>query len=271
MTAGIRPPHFAIVVSAVLALCAIAGATDSPDDRAREALNAYDAGIAALAQRQPQLANEHFRKAIEGFRALADAGYDNAAVEFNLGNAYARLRQWGRAIVHYRRAERLDPTDTALGGNLRHARQQVTPYVEPAASQQVIDRLLFWTHSTSISERFWIAALCSIAGWAGLAAWLFARRGVILLLAICVILLGVANGVTVIAQLHEWSTRPPAVVVAEPATLRQGRGEAYDPVLENALGPGVELRILEERGDWARVRLVNDLTGWLPLSAVERI
>ena len=42
-------------------------------------------------------------------------------MEFNLANAEFRLGHLGRAILHYERALRLDPTDSEIRANLEYA------------------------------------------------------------------------------------------------------------------------------------------------------
>jgi SH3-like domain-containing protein len=37
------------------------------------------------------------------------------------------------------------------------------------------------------------------------------------------------------------------------------------------LPAGVEATLSERRGDWARIRLANGTTGWLPAGAIERV
>ena len=73
----------------------------------RDALNAFDDAVARV-QNNPTEARELYRRAAASFEALTTAGLRNAALEYNLGNTYFRLDELRRAIVHYRRALRLD-------------------------------------------------------------------------------------------------------------------------------------------------------------------
>src|SRR4029077_10845798 len=51
---------------------------------------------------------------------LAD-GFRNGAVYYNLGNAWFRAGQYGRAIAAYRKAKAYRPRDPYLDANLRQA------------------------------------------------------------------------------------------------------------------------------------------------------
>jgi tetratricopeptide (TPR) repeat protein len=238
--------------------------------RLREGLNAFDQAVEVVRE-DPARAETLYRQSAAALEALADSGVRNAALEYDLGNAYFRLGELGRAILHYRRAQQLDPTDAALAANLTYARNRVEPYIEPSGTHQLIHRLTFWTSHTSVRTRYQLTLIASIAGWLGLMLRLRWRSRALLTLSCLVVLLALANAASVVWQLHDEAHRPPAVVLQGDHILRLGRGEGYDPALNQPLGPGVELRILSQRADWVEVQLPDDKTGWLPLGAVERI
>ena len=244
---------------------AAASAPERQRELLREALSAFDEAVSVVRD-DPARAEQLYRKCAIAFETLADHGVGNAALEYNLGNAYFRLGELGRAILHYSRAQRFDPSDAALTTNLTYARNRVEPYVEPSGGRQLMNRLMFWSHRASIQKRLRLALIASIAGWLALALRLRWRSRPLAVLACLAIVLGLANAASVGWQLHDEARRPPAVVVGGEHVLRLGRGEGHDPALNQPLGPGVELRILSERGDWVEVQLRDDKTGWLPAS-----
>lgn len=244
--------------------------TDSQRQLLRDGLNAFDRAV-ELARQNADESRDLYQKAAAAFTALADAGVRNPALEYNLGNAYFRLGKPGRAIVHYRRGLRLDPTHTALNENLAYARNRVEPYIAPPATRQLRERLFFWTNRASAEARYRFTLWASVAGWAGLAVWLTYRSRPLLILSLLAIVFALANAGSVAWQLHEEAARPSAVIVDGRYTLRLGRGEGYDPALNQPLGPGVEVNILSERADWAEIQLADGKTGWLPSRALVRI
>ena len=50
-----------------------------------------------------------YQQAIEAYTAVLDAGYENADLYYNLGNAYYRTEQMGMAVLCYERALRIEP------------------------------------------------------------------------------------------------------------------------------------------------------------------
>jgi hypothetical protein len=236
----------------------------------REGLGAFDQAVEVVRQDAARAATL-YRQAAAAFETLTAHGVRNAALECNLGNTYFRLGELGWAILHYRRARQHDPTDAALNANLEYARNRVEPYIEPSGTRQLVHRLAFWSETTSLRGRYRLTLIASIAGWLGLMLRLRWRSRALLTLSCLVVFLALANAASVAWQLHDEARRPPAVVVHGEHILRLGRGEGYDPALNQPLGPGVELRILNQRAGWVEVRLPDDTTGWLPASAIEKI
>lgn len=264
----------AVIAVLLLAVVPPAPASDVSDPAELEAaldegLHAYEDAMAAL-RNNPRRAEQAFRTAAERFERVAADGVRSAALEYNLGNVHFRLGQLGRAVLHYRRGLELDPGDADLRANLALARNRVEPYIAPAGSTQLTQRLLFWTQNTSLDQRFWLLCIASVAGWLALAFWVVWRTPALLVVSGLLITFAVLNAGSTVWQLRDRHARPPAVVLQE-QVLRIGRGEGYDAALTQPLGPGVEVRVLEERAGWAEVRLGSGVVGWLPLDAVERV
>jgi tetratricopeptide (TPR) repeat protein len=236
----------------------------------KSALDAFDRAV-TVTREDPLQAESLYRDAARGFEALAEAGVRSAPLEYNLGNAYFRLNNLGKSILHYRRAERLDPMQPDMAANLDYARRRVEPLFFDPAGAALIDRLSFWNRNLSVEWRFRIAAIGSAVGWLLLLAWLRWRVRPLALAGGLAALIGLANSVSVAWQIRDESARPPAVLVESNLVLRHGRGAAYEAVLKQPLGAGVEVRILEARGDWVEVRLPDGVSGWVPASAVVRV
>jgi len=249
-----------------------AGSADSSGENEllRKALASFDEA-AGLAASDPDRSQALYRDSAAGFEALIRGGARNAAIETNLGNCRFRLGQLGRAILHYRRALALDPTDDRAAANLVYARTRVEPGIEDGDAQRVVERLQFWNRLWSPAGQLWCAAALAAAGWGGLILRLKWRaRGLLIGGAACAAL-SAAWLAAIAWRQSDAAARPHAVVVEGSPTLRQGRGDGYDPVLKQALGPGVELRVIDRRGDWVEVRLGSGVTGWLPAASVQEI
>ena len=65
-----------------------------------------------------------FAQAAAAYEQLIQSGRVSAPLYFNLGNAWFKSGQMGRAITAYRRAEQLAPRDPDVRANLQFARNQ---------------------------------------------------------------------------------------------------------------------------------------------------
>src|SRR5262245_43975886 len=62
-----------------------------------------------------------YRESAALLESLLADGFQNGAVYYNLGNAYFRAGEYGRAIAAYRKAKPYRPRDPYLEANLRQA------------------------------------------------------------------------------------------------------------------------------------------------------
>ena len=67
-----------------------------------------------------------FLEAAAAYDGLIHSGHASAAVYYNLGNAWFKAGQNGRAIAAYRHALRLTPRDPSLHFNLQFVRQRIS-------------------------------------------------------------------------------------------------------------------------------------------------
>ena len=66
-----------------------------------------------------------YNEAADLYEQLLAEGYCSAELEYNLGNAYFRQNELGRAILHFERASLLSPNDGDIRHNLKTAKSKV--------------------------------------------------------------------------------------------------------------------------------------------------
>ena len=60
-------------------------------------------------------------------------------------------------------------------------------------------------------------------------------------------------------------------VVMQAAQLRTADSIGAPTALSTPVPAGVEVVVVEARGDWARIQLASGASGWLPAGVVERV
>ena len=200
----------------------------------------------------------NFREAAEGYRRLIEAGYGSGQIFFNLGNAYYRLDELGKAILSYERAKWAIPRDADLRFNLRHAKDQVIDAV--AGHRGLLQAAFFWIDSVNLKELFWTFAAINLLFWAILIARRFSRSELLyygLLFSTAFWLLaGISFGVKWVQV--EWDDR--AVVVQEEINVLSGP-DMMDTVLFK-LHEGTIVNLERAEGGWSLVEISKDKRGW---------
>jgi hypothetical protein len=211
---------------------------------------------------------EDFRVAAEVYESLLQDGLQNGAIHFNIGNAYFRAQEYGRAILHYRQAHRFRPKDPYVKANLEQA-LLVAPgrLAEPLSPWW--QRLFFWTHWFSPSFKVLIAAITlALSGWLFLVVeWLQLRslRWLILVAALLSSLFAMDAWLSVV----ELNRTDRAIVVRE-TTARKGIGDTYAAAFDKPLRDGAEFTILNQSNSWTFGRFEGIGDGWVRNESIAR-
>ena len=203
-----------------------------------------------------------FAEAASLYESMAKAGRHSAALFFNLGNAYFKQGELGRALFNYRWAERLSPRDPDIQANLRFVREQVDGGISISAPFWKRILRYFTLNEITLASviLFWI--------WAALACTVRLRpelrsklRGVGLAFGS---LLGAA--VLILALSYVVHKEKAAIIAVKQATVHLG------PLAESqtafTAAAGSELTILAEREGWLQVADRSNRSGWVATTNV---
>jgi tetratricopeptide (TPR) repeat protein len=265
MAASRRRLAAALWTLAVL-LSASAPRAASDEERIREAIDTYTRGL-NTEHRDPRI--EEFRRAQRLFASVA-IGTRNAALYTNLGNAALQAEDLGSSILAYRRALRVAPGHARALQNLDHARSLLPDWVPRPGPEGVLDSLFFWQRSVPLDLRALLAALCFAVAALLVAAAIRFRQSALRNAAILPLLgwggllASVLSDPSRVAQLEAVVTVPEVVARAADSSLAPS-------AFPQPLPGGVEVRILEQRPPWVRIRLANGRDAWLPGSSLASV
>ena len=206
-----------------------------------------------------------YREAIELYEQAIASGQTTAALFYNLGNAWFRADDLGRAILNYERALALEPQHPEAEANLRLARDKARALdLQANWWDRLTTRASAAHYSIAGAISFWVAAFA-------VAALILARRrsaklvGTIVL---AVTILAVTSGALYALETGKRG-RAVAIVVAPKIEARLATADSASSVL--ALPAGSKIKILSRRGDWIYAALPNDLRGWIPAQSAESV
>lgn len=236
-------------------------------------------------------AEAKFREAAGAWRQVARSGnIHNAELQNNIANASIFAGDLPGAIVAYRRALAIDPSNSRAQAGLAAARKSAgtealvlgapvnkdvnaggfrgAMTVVGASLGRIAQRAeTFASAKTMLAIAagcyvgFFAAVIVRVIGWKRIHG------------AILAALLVSATAIIVPLALHEANTlhRDEAVVLNASEIARNGPAEMYDPVFKEPLRAGLEVHIDEVRGEWVKIRLRDGRSAWVRADSLELI
>ena len=199
----------------------------------------------------------NFTNAASAYEKIIQSGQVSPALYFNLGNAWFKSGQLGRAIAAYRQVEQLTPRDPDVRANLQFARNQVQgPSFSPGRWLRWLNHFTLneWTVVASVSLWFSLLVLTALQ-WRP--QWKSSLRGLLAILtSATIILIGCLT-----AAVYTARNLQTAVVIAHEAVVRHGPLEESQNSF--AVHDGAELRVLDRKDDWLMVTIDPRRIGWL--------
>ena len=218
-----------------------------------------------FAKANQEYAAGHFREAIDNYETLVRSGEWSANLFYDLGNAYFRAGDLGRAILNYERALAVDRHHPETEANLRIMRDEARAL---ELTPSMPERFLQFASSNA----FAIAA--AIAFWIGIfsiAALIFAQRRTWRAITLSILSLSIfALGAFAVYEIDNGKGgKALAIVTSDGVEARLATADNANSVL--ALPAGSEIKILSRRGDWIYAALPNNLRGWIPSKSAEAV
>lgn len=213
---------------------------------------------------------QQFKTAIAQYEKIVESGSTSAALHYNLGNAYYRNGQLGKAIYHYEIAKKMSPNDEDVLNNLR------------LASSKTIDKI-------DVKENFFVNSVksnvytfFSTSGWAWASILLLFASALFYILYITaaktsgkrigfwlgsLCLIGVIVSFCIgYGALHDLQKKSQAVITS--ATIQVVNAPNESAKAQFSLHEGTKVNVLESNGQWTSIRLDNGNEGWVKTSDI---
>ncbi len=220
---------------------------------------------AEFAKANQEFAQGHFKEAISGYEALIRSGQWSANVFYDLGNAYFRTGDFGRAILNYERALALERHHPEATANLQIARDEAHALeIQPSSLERYLQFASVNQYSIAAATAFWLAIFAMFA-------LIFKQRrsARAIAVSICCLLMLVAALYAIFTLERGSKGQALAVVTGKDVQARLATADTANSVL--ALPAGSEIKILSTRGDWIYAALPNNLRGWIPAKNAEQV
>ena len=214
-----------------------------------------------------------YATAIDQYEAVLASGYTSANLYYNLGNAYYRSNQMGRAILNYERALRLRPGMKEARENLALAESHTADRIVQLPKLFIVKWIdCMCTHITpSVWRVIWLVLFTLLA--ASVVVLVLGRSLTLkrtglgcgigtLVLLICATLL-------LLDSTHRYNAHAEAVIL-DAATTIKGSPEPQS-VDKMILHEGTKATIGDSLTGWYKITIADGTTGWCRAESLERI
>jgi len=203
--------------------------------------------------------SDDYRAAARELETIVADGVRSGAVYYNLGNAYYRAGDYGRAILNYRKAKPYRPRDTFLEANLQQA-------LAVAPGRLADQPIPWWNHVLFWNEWLSFPAKVQFTGLAMIIAAVFAVTAVILRRPRIHLAAAALCCVSIILGIDAFLSHPDSVhraVITGETIARKGTGKDYEPAFDQPLRDGAEFTIRSETSDWTMGHFEGIGDGWV--------
>lgn len=216
-------------------------------------------------------ANELYTKgqyssAIDLYEELLKNEYNSSELYFNLANAYYKLNDISYAILYYEKAKKLAPADEDIDYNLRIANLQTVDKIKPVPEfflNRVWNDLVLLTKPCNWSWAFviffWLAFVCFaifyLSGSSFVKKTFFALGGLSILISILLLFISIES--------NDLQNSHDNAIVFEPSIYVKASPDDSSTDLF-ILHEGTKIKILDQVGEWRKIKIADGNTGWLP-------
>lgn len=208
-----------------------------------------------------------FARASQGYEQIWKNNRGDFELARNLAQAYLLAGKIPLAIAAYQQGLQAAPHDRALQEGLAYARNQVD-FSGNREIESMARPAVRFSFIQLLPQDRWlgISAVSYFLGWLVLARAWMKRRQLYWWSGAFLVVVG-AGLAFWLAHEHQHfqhgRSHSLAIVNEDAAHLRLGNGPDYPLRFADKLPPGVEMRVLAERGGWLQVQLAGGTIGWV--------
>ncbi|MCE3260765.1 MAG: hypothetical protein K0S12_2406 [Bacteroidetes bacterium] len=214
--------------------------------------------------------SKKYKEAITHYEKLLDEGFKSYELYFNLGNAYYRDKQLGKAIYNYELARKLNPNDEDTRINLGIAAAKTIDKIDSKENffiSAVKSNLL---SSFSTGGWAWINILSVVALCVFIFLFISTRNMLVKRLSFVLLLVLFIGSVSTYflgysALKSKYDNKFAIVTIKETRIMNEPTSTATSKF---TLHEGTKIRIVENNGDWVLIKLDNGNEGWVKLTDV---
>jgi len=209
-----------------------------------------------------------YREAAEKFKAVVRSGVRNPLIYYNIGNAYLKAGDTGRAVLWYERSKKEAPFDPDLRFNLEYASGFLKDKVEKPALD-IAEVLFFWKGYLPEESLKYASIIISFLFFTYAGVRTIRGKPVLTLAGGIFLGLLLLSGATAFYASHNSTAKNQAVITAPKAYVRSGTSPDATELF--ILHAGTKVRVQESRGEYLKIFFAKGKIGWVNIGEAEVI
>ena len=202
-------------------------------------------------------------EAIAAFESLVDSRVDNGKLFYNLGNAYLKNDDLGRAVLWNERALKHIPDDPDLRFNYDYA-LTMTKDERGEKESPLLRILFFWKYQLSPSTIRLLALILNATLWVALSVLVVRKKRLlrpsVILIATATVILSATAAFNYVEAAHVRY----AIILPEQVPVRSGFADTTTQLF--VLHAGTKARVARETDTHLLIRYTEDKIGWIKQS-----
>lgn len=217
--------------------------------------------------------NGNYEKCIQFYQQIEKNGLTSAYLLYNMGNAYFRTNQIGKAILYYERALMLNPSDVDILHNLQYANTFVTDKINELPKPFYESWFISLTNLFSANSWAWLAIFSFLhilfliyLYYSTTSSFVSKTFKVVVIKFVFIFLIAI---IASYFTYHTQSAHNKAIIITEAIEVKNSPDEKGTTLF--VIHEGTKIIITDEFEEWAEIRLLDGNTGWIKQTDFERI
>ncbi len=204
------------------------------------------------------------------YESIINKGYSSPELYYNLGNTYYKTRNYPMAIYYYEKSLKLDPNNEDTKHNIEIAKMFISDKIEPVPE---IFIKTWWNNlSNSFSLNTWSIITLIVSGFLLLSIFFFmtARTRtlkksmffssiILILLTICIFSIATK-------KYNYLRSNNEGIIISPTITVKSSPSSSSVDLF--VLHEGSKVKILDNAGEWEKIKIANGSIGWLPSTTI---
>jgi len=212
---------------------------------------------------------KNYRMAIEGYETLNNQGFESFELFYNLGTSHYKKGNIGKAILYLEKAKLIEPTNPQLLNNLSIVQEQVKDDIDTISPFFL---QVWWNKIYQLlGANIW-TILSLLFVWIGIISfskWVLSKTRKFLFYAIPILFLGFISFFAAKSAADFEVDSKMGVIIESEVSIKSGADDSSEDIM--TIHEGLKVKVLDQIGNWYKVRLANGEIGWLSEKAINKI